>query len=250
MLLTKAGPVTVFSNPYRQVQACIVPHNVHIHQNNITLDEIIEAQPPIQLIPTMKTLKKRTFPVVSIVKGMTFCLVDLTEAPEVMAVLGAQGSPVAKLDEGWNAGLVGCLYYRREGIEVKEGEPKIHKIHQRMMVSGFEDPGTGSASCALGCYLALNMPNIQFDQKGGPLEQDDVSQIRVKIEEGTKSLSIKPEKEHYVFGIEQGVEMGRKCQICVEVDITHNEEGHRQVGAVVLSGRSTFVTKGEILGVY
>lgn len=250
MLLTKAGPITVFSNPYRQVQACIVPHNVHIHQHKITLDDIIEAQPQCQFIPTMEMLKEKTFPIVSIVKGMTFGLVDLTDAPEGMAVLGADRSPVAKLDEEWNAGLAGCLYYRREGVEEKEGAPTIHKIHQRVMVSGSEDPGTGSASCALGCYLALSMANGQSDRKRRSPEQGDASQTTEEIEERTRSLSIGPKKEHFVFGIEQGVEMGRRCQICVEVDITQNEEGHRQVSVVMLSGRSTFMTKGEIIGVY
>jgi predicted PhzF superfamily epimerase YddE/YHI9 len=214
------------------------------------LDDILATQPQVQIVPTMETLKGETFPIVSIVKGMSFSLVDLTKAPEVMTALKASEAPLAKLDEGWNVGLAGCLYYQRLGVEAKEGEPAIHKIHQRMMVDGLEDPGTGSASCALGCYLALTMNEDQSTSYERRSEKDDSSQVDAEIAQGTTSLKLDTRKQHYVFGIEQGVEMGRMCQICVEVDITENEEGLREVSAVMLSGRSTFVTRGELIGVY
>jgi trans-2,3-dihydro-3-hydroxyanthranilate isomerase len=198
----------------------------------------------------MESLKGKTFPIVSVVKGMSFSLVDLTDAPEVMAALRAGKSPAAKLDEEWNVGLVGCLYFARQGVEQVEGQPTIHKIHQRMMVQGLEDPGTGSASCALSCYLALTMTDNRNGQETRQAEKNGAPQKDVEIAEGTKTLNAGAKKEHYVFGIEQGVEMGRKCQICVEVDITVNEEGKRVVSAVMLSGRSTFVTKGEIINLY
>jgi trans-2,3-dihydro-3-hydroxyanthranilate isomerase len=250
VVLTKAGPITIFSNPYRQVQACVVPHNVHTHSNTISIDDVLATQPQIQIIPAMDQLKGKTFPVVSIVKGMTFSLVDLTDAPEVMAALRASESPAAKLDEEWNVGLTGCLYYQRDAIEEREGEPAIHKIHQRMMVSGLEDAGTGSASCALSCYLALGMTDESVGRSIRPSEQRDTSQVDADIAAETKALHLGAKKGYYVFGIEQGVEMGRKCQICVEVEITEDEEGHRAVTSVVLSGRSTVMTKGEIVGIY
>lgn len=250
MLLTKAGPITVFSNPYRQVQACIVPHKVHIHSDTVTLDRILATQPQLQLVPTIENLKEKRFPVVSIVKGMTFSLVNLTDTSEVMNALRAGESPTAKLDEDWNVGLVGCLYYQRQSTEEKEGEPAIHKIHQRMICDGLEDAGTGSASCALGCYLALTMTDDEITQKRSRSGEKNGSQMDAEITEGTKAMSLGAKKEHYVFGLEQGVEMGRPCQICVEVDIIENKEGQREVSAVMLSGRSTIVMKGEIVGVY
>lgn len=166
-----------------------------------------------------------------------------------MVALRAGESPAATLDVEWNAGLLGCLYYQHQGMEAKEGEPVIHKIHQRMIFQGLEDPGTGSASCALACFLALTMTNDKVDMRGAHVK-DDGSQVSSEIVEKTKSLSLDAKKQHYVFGIEQGVEMGRTCQICVEVDVTENEAGQRVVSAVMLSGRSAFVTKGEIIGVY
>lgn len=230
-----------------------MPHNVHIHSNTITLDDVLATQPQIQIIPTMEKLKGKKFPVASIVKGMTFSLVDLTDAPEVMVALKASESPAAELDEDWNVGLVGCLYYQREAIEEREGEPAIHKIHQHMMVSGLEDPGTGSASCALSCYLALGMtdnPVGSISVSRPPEQGNSAPQVDADIVEGTRSLHLGAKRGHYVFGIEQGVEMGRKCQICVEVDITEDEKGQRTVASVMLSGRSTVMTKGEIVGVY
>ena len=240
----------MISNPYRQVHACVVPHNVHIHSQTISLDDIVATQPQIQLIPTIESLRGKTSPIVSIVKGMSFSLVDLTDAPEVMAALRPGESPAAKLDEEWNVGLVGCLYYARQGVEEGEGQITIHRIHQRMMVQGLEDPGTGSASCALGCYLALTMTEYRSGQPKGQGEKTSASQENLDITEGTKTLSLGDKKEHYAFGFEQGVEMGRKCQMCVEVDITVDEEGGREVSMVMMSGRSTFVTKGEILDLY
>lgn len=250
VLLTKAGPITVLSNPYRQVVACIVPHNVHIHSSTVSVNDILATQPQVQIIPTMENLKEKSFPIVSIVKGMNFALVDLTDAPEVMAALRAGEAPAAKLDEGWDVGIVGCLYYQRYNVEEKEGEPAIHKIHQRMIFQGIEDPGTGSASCALGCYLALTMKTTQSDRKKRHGERNGASTVDSDIAESTKSLSFDDKREHFVFGIVQGIEMGRKSQICVEVDITENEEAGRTVSAVMLSGRSAFVTRGELMSTY
>jgi trans-2,3-dihydro-3-hydroxyanthranilate isomerase len=235
------------------VQAYLVPHNVHIHSAIITFDDVLATQPQLQfIIPTMEKLKGKKFPVVSIVKGMTFSLVDLTDKPEVMAALRASESPSATLDEDWNVGLVGCLYYQREAVEEREGEPAIHKIHQRMIVAGLEDAGTGSASCALSCYLALGMTDypVNSTSVSRPSEQGNSAQADADIVEGTKSLHLGAKRAHHVFGIEQGVEMGRKSQICVEVDITEDEKGQRTVATVMLSGRSTVMTKGEIVGVY
>jgi predicted PhzF superfamily epimerase YddE/YHI9 len=227
----------------------MVPHNVHIHNSTISFGDILATQPQLQTIAAIDALKGKTFPVVSIVKGMSFSLVDLTEVPEAMAGLRAGESPPAKLDEEWNAGLAGCLYYQRQPVQEKEGEPAIHRIHQRVMVEGLEDAGTGSASCALGCYLALTMTDDAKDHNGHHPGKIGASEGDAEIIERTKSLNMDAPREHYVFGIEQGVEMGRDCQICVEVDIAEDGEGQRAVRAVMLSGRSNFVSRGELIDV-
>ena len=73
-----------------------------------------------------------------------------------------------------------------------------------------EDPGTGSASSGLGCYLA-----------------------------GLEGM----EKGVVKFRFEQGVEMGRRNQI--EVDVTRSEGGEG-VKKVILSGAAVTVMEGNL----
>jgi PhzF family phenazine biosynthesis protein len=206
-ILTKAGRVNLYFNPYRQVAAAEVPVAYHEHKTRVRRDGVVGVQ---------KKLKAHVeklgedFPVVSIVKGMTFALVDMTSQPALLAELEAGAAPEVALDEEWKPSLVGGFYYAELPPEDKE-DPVIWKLRARMITQGIEDPATGSASCALSCYLAL--------QKGG-------------------------KGKMHVFAINQGVEMGRASQICVEV--TLDEEG-TGVKMVVISGRAIFVTRGELI---
>jgi predicted PhzF superfamily epimerase YddE/YHI9 len=236
VLLTKAGQIPIFFDNYRQLSACTVPHNVHIHSKQISFDKILAVQPQLQVVPTVDKLKGRTFPVVSVTKGMTFALVDLTGAPEVMASLEAGKEPKVELDEEWSPSFVGALFYSQTLLAERAGEPPIHNIHARMIAQGMEDPGTGSACCALGCYLAWKAEE--------PKPKDGVEDLAKQTE--TVKLDDKP--EHHVFAIEQGVEMGRKCLIAVEVDIKKDQDGKRRVTNVILSGRSNLFLMGQILG--
>jgi len=229
IFMTKAGPIPVFYNPYRQLAACTVPHKFHIHSKHIEMDKVLLVQPQIQMVPTYTKVKSKTHPVVSIVKGMTFALIDLTDAPEVFGGLKVGEAPEVELDEDWQPSFTGCMYYKRKGVtETGTGEPPIVNLQCRMIVQGFEDPGTGSASCALACYLATVGKS-----------DDLVAQAAdMKIEEG--------KLEHSIFAIEQGIEMGRKCTIAVEVD-TKREGGERKIQTVILSGRANFMLKGELM---
>ena len=228
-----------------------MPHAFHVHNKTISIGDVIATQPHIWAIPGLKDVTAETFPVVSIVKGVAFSLVDLTEAPEVFARVKAGQAPAATLDTDWGSGLVGCLYYVRRMCEEKEGEVTLQKIRQRMIVSGIEDPGTGSAGCALACYLALHQPCSDHapDQHDRGVK-DKVPTSESSLEDKFQSIDIKSkkEKESHVFGIEQGVEMGRKSMMCVEVDIIENEAGERVISRVLLSGRAVFVSRGELFG--
>jgi PhzF family phenazine biosynthesis protein len=112
------------------------------------------------------------------------------------------------LDEGWRNGLLGTMYY------VAQGEDRSGRKHFRTRMFSFkEDPGTGSASSALGCYLAGKVPA----SKGkGPFR--------------------------YLF--EQGVEMGRRNEISVEVIRGDGGEG---IEKVILSGRAVKVMEGTLM---
>ena len=230
VLSTKAGLVPVFYNNYRQLAACTVPHNVRVHSKSVTMDDIIKVQPQLQIVPTSEQVKEKSFPVVSIVKGMTFVLVDLTEAPELLAGLEKGEAPSVELDEGWSPSFVGAFYYTKSKTTTQAGEQQIHNIRARMICQGVEDPGTGSASCSLAAYLSLTR------QVGEGLEQQ------------VSGLRLDDKLEHHIFAIEQGVEMGRQCQIAVEVDLKRDTHGKPAVANIILSGRANAFLAGQIIG--
>lgn len=105
VLLTKAGPVTVNYNPYRQVAAAEVPHDVHVHSKRVPASAIFKVHPQLQALKESAKLAEKSFPAVSIVKGMTFALIDLTGFPESMAALKAGPTPDIELDEEWSPSL-------------------------------------------------------------------------------------------------------------------------------------------------
>jgi predicted PhzF superfamily epimerase YddE/YHI9 len=113
-----------------------------------------------------------------------------------------------------------------------------------MITQGIEDAGTGSGNCALACYLAL--------MAGEPRQKPEVKST---VGDGglasrTEKIKLEDKTDHYVFAMEQGLEIGRKCTIAVEVDIKEADDGKREVSGLLLSGRATFFNRGEIMGVY
>lgn len=215
--ITKAGPIKIemvsskIEMGWGRVQADI-PHDVHIHRHTLG-----NMQNPIPVLSKNQTLANAEMaaPIVSIVKGMTFILVQL-DSLEMLAqveVVGNELSFPGLLDQGhgWDLGFVAKYYYVIEGgqkINRNEGEEdQMKKIRTRMMESTMEDPATGSAACALGSYLALK------------------------------------EKRMTRFEITQGVEMGRKSVIGVEVVV--DSEG-RKVQSVRLSGSAVQVMEGTL----
>ena len=246
-LMTKSGLIPIFFNPFRQLAACSVPHNLHIHSARVSLDQVLKVQPQVQIVPTISALPK-SFPVVSIVKGMTFCLVDLTNAPDILQALKRGEAPDMELDVKWKPSFCGAMYYVKRGSEEKAGEPTIYNLHVRMITQGTEDPGTGSGNCALACYLALKSePERSGQSVKSPGDESAGGKDLVKE---TEKLKLSEKIEHHVFAVEQGIEMGRKCTIAIEVDVKANAHGEREVAGVILSGRSMFQTKGEIMGTY
>ncbi|KIX02175.1 uncharacterized protein Z518_08114 [Rhinocladiella mackenziei CBS 650.93] len=240
VFLTKAGRIPVFFNPYRQVAACAVPHKFHVHSRRVPVEGIISTQPHVQIVPTIDKEKDKTFPLVSIVHGMSFVLIDLTDNPEVFAALQAGKSPEVELDQDWSPSFVGGMYYKLLAKAEQAGEPTIHNVQARMISHGIEDPGTGSACCALACYLALNLPS----EPKKPEASDPDDELAKKTEE----LKLEEKKERKVFGIQQGIEMGRECVIAVEVDVKTDAGGKTSITNVILSGRANLQTKGELVG--
>lgn len=152
------------------------------------------------------------FPVVSIVKGMTFILAKQPDlealAAQIQSLLGPENTYKSAhfLDEGFQAGLVASYFYVDFGLD---GD-NVRQLRTRTL-SNKEDPATGSAASALCSYLSLS-------------EKDDGALVR---------------KYH----ITQGVEMGRKSEIFVQVALTSDRSGIQEV---LLSGTAAKVIEGRV----
>jgi predicted PhzF superfamily epimerase YddE/YHI9 len=150
-------------------------------------------------------------PIVSIVKGMAFGLCKMADLKALGAVSGPLLPPQDRykcqyLDEGsgWDTGPTGSFYFVDQGTD---GEG-VRMLRTRA-IPAFEDPGTGSASAALCSYLCLT--------EGG---------------EGRKK-----------FHLTQGVEMGRRCDIFIDVKM---KVGNKEVDEVMLSGGAIEVMEGTL----
>ena len=115
---------------------------------------------------------------------------------------------IIKLDAGWSSTIVVTYCY----AHLPDQGDQITRLRSRLIMSVVgEDLATGSAASALGCYLSL--------QKG----------------EANKT---------YTYKIEQGVEMGRRSQIGVEVTLDANGKGVKEV---LLLGTATPLMHGSLM---
>lgn len=198
-LVTRAGACPVSLSPTGQGVSLEIAHNVHVH-----------AQP-------FQHATLGRFPVVSIVKGMSFILANLSD----LSVLAQQTKNFREnsyvldglLDEGWNEGLLATYCY----VDLGADEVGTRQLRTRCL-SMREDPATGSAASALTSYLAL--------QGMGEGNGDGVSKV-------------------VRFVVTQGVEMGRKSEIGVEVT-TQEGQDRWNVKKVVLSGTAVQVMEGSL----
>ncbi|KAE8154544.1 phenazine biosynthesis-like protein [Aspergillus avenaceus] len=207
-VITKAGPVAVSYDATNQVVSAEIPHNVRVHQQEAPLDRIIPVQASLKAASDLRGLPE-TSAVVSIVRGVTYVLMDMTERADLFAGLVPGESPTPDLDEGWSPSFTGIMFFRQLGSRV-DGDTTIWDLRVRMIAINLEDPACGSGGCSLGAYLAL-----------------------ANGAEGRK----------HRFYINQGSEMGRESHIIVEVVLT--EEGDR-VQSVKLAGEATFVAEGKV----
>jgi predicted PhzF superfamily epimerase YddE/YHI9 len=157
--------------------------------------------------------KTNTVPIVSIVKGMAFGLCQLPDLEALGRINGPLIPPETRYKKtlldagsGWDVGYTGTFYY----VDLKrDPENEDVRLLRTRSIPQHEDPGTGSASAALCCHLALT--------------------------EGAKG-TVK-------FHLMQGVEMGRRCDIFVDVIMRESGEG---VEDVKLSGQVVEVMEGRL----
>lgn len=207
-LTTLAGDIPFTHSSTTGRVSVNVPHSFHIHKNRL---------PHPLPSSSSNSSGSDTVPLVSIVKGMAFNLVPLAD----LTALGLPTKGLLPVEEcykaahldkgsGWDVGYTGTFYYTDLGVD-SEGDENVRGLRTRSIGSR-EDPGTGSASCALCCYLA-----VVARQAGAPREQK--------------------------FHLTQGVEMGRRCEIYVNVVTTSEGRG---IENVELGGTAVPVMEGVL----
>jgi PhzF family phenazine biosynthesis protein len=211
-IIVKAGRIDISKLGNGKVSAA-VPFDVHVHSRGLK-DLVTEGKVDGSALGAEELSAK----LVSIVKGMTFLLVRL---PNVEALAEAHtrkriasSELEGLLDDGWQEGMVGCYYYVFVGNDEdgNRGRESNTRIRSRMIIGTLEDPATGSASCALASYLALT---------------------------GVGSGNLRN------FEIIQGVEMGRRSEISIQVELGRDKDGDEIIG-VRLAGNAVKVMEGRL----
>lgn len=206
-LLCKAGPILGRYDPETKLAEAEIPHNVRIHQAPVSGRLALKTQPYL----SRTSVVTNELRVVSVVKGMSFVLIQVPSISPHLEKLEVSGHSVdcdsVKLDEGWTPSFVGTYFY----AIVSMSSEKLVKLRTRMLEPSVgEDSATGSAASALASFLALK--------------------------DGTGNMT-------YYYSIEQGVEMGRASEI--QVKVTLDATG-KAVEKMVLAGRAIEVTQGVL----
>jgi PhzF family phenazine biosynthesis protein len=208
-LRTIAGLIPFAFDQGNGTIAVAVPHDVHTHRTRLP-----HPFPQAEFNPASSP----TVPIVSIVKGMAFNLVPMA----TLEALGAakQGLiPIADVykhehldsGSGWDVGYTGTFFYCDLGRDPEARSDDVRLLRTRSLGT-VEDPGTGSASAALCSFLALEE---SAERGSGPFR----------------------------FHLVQGVEMGRRCDIFVEVA---RKQNGKSIESVKLSGNAVKVMEGVI----
>ncbi|KAK7188800.1 hypothetical protein DPSP01_005696 [Paraphaeosphaeria sporulosa] len=202
-LRTIAGIIPFEFNKELGTAAVGIPHDVYFHKDRLLPHPF----------PKLNGSDSSNVPLVSIVKGMAFNLIRMNDL-DALAVPTEGLLPLAKLfkgehldqGSGWDSGYTGSFYYADLGYD--DGAPEVRQLRTRSLGSR-EDPGTGSASCALASYLSLT-------------------------EDGDRRRK---------FHLTQGVEMGRRSDIYVEVLL---KEGGKEIEELKMSGAAVEVMEGVL----
>ncbi|EAW16427.1 PhzF family phenazine biosynthesis protein [Aspergillus fischeri NRRL 181] len=208
-LITKAGPVTIRYDRESRVVSAEIPHDIHTHSKFAPAETLLVTQSSLRKDSNAARLQTG-YPVVSIVKGVTYVLADFTNFPDLFASVSASASPTVDLDDGWSPSFTGTMYYRRLGAARMEQDTTVQDLRVRMIAINLEDPACGSGSAALATFLALQ------DGK---------------------------ENGKYRFNFDQGSEIGRQSYITVEVHLNGRGDG---VSTILLAGEAALVTNGWI----
>lgn len=220
-LVTKAGTIPIAKVDEQAVSAKI-PHDLRQHARTA---RDLPASVVETLLSPYLDIKERelTAPCFSIVNGVTLMLIELPSLEALSRAAPMQDALPAEaiLDQGWRTGLVKKYYFvrmRHDNPDSSQGQgfnsqtKAAVELRTRMMASRREDPGTGSAACALSAYLCLNSASP-----------------------GSGSTWTRR------YHITQGVEMGKDSSITVDVSISDG-----RVETIHLIGAAVQVMHGQI----
>lgn len=205
-LVTKSGeiPISIF-DPTSKGVGVKIAHNTRMHAERLPLQDLLRLHPTLAQF----FQSNESFPLFSIVKGMSQTFIELPSLAALAAVTTATGgellSPETYLDEGWKSGLICVYFFVRDVDDGVMGKV----IRTRMMVGNLEDPATGSSASGLSAYLTL-----------------------------TEGQSGQTHQYHVV----QGVEMARRSDMGVSVSLN----GDRKIQEVVLTGNAVQISEGKI----
>ncbi|PYH81453.1 Diaminopimelate epimerase-like protein [Aspergillus uvarum CBS 121591] len=203
-----------------------IAHNPHLHGKRFPLRELLRLHGSLAPFFSPKDSDQGeqhqqqhqegiSFPVFSIVKGMSQVHVEVPSLAALEAVTTSLGGEVVgpesglmDVTDGWAVGHC-VLYFYVRGVQEDSGR---EVIRTRAMIGNVEDPATGSAACGLAAYLSLT-------------------------EEST------PTEKKRVFEFVQGVEMGRRSEIGVEVEMGDDAQ---TIAYVDLRGSAVKVSEGTI----
>ncbi|KKY39883.1 putative phenazine biosynthesis [Diaporthe ampelina] len=221
-IVPPCGPIRVARSADGRVTASI-PHDVHLHSRTLrSLYELGDKDVTAQIKPALHDddaiqAAELDAPIFSIVKGMTFLLVELPSLEHLAQVDVRKrldlGEYVSLLDAGpWGHGFTARYYYVPQTVVTDEYGLRNETIRSRMVELDFEDPATGSAASSLTSYLSL-----------------------------------KGDADETKYRITQGVELGRKSDIETHIVSKVGPDGTRAIKEVKLGGTARVVMKGEII---
>jgi len=220
-LLTKAGPISIKKDEETGGVTAMIPHDVRIHQQTLkgvlpSLPEDVQGMVRSGLSRDREiNLAEMNAPVVDIVKGMTFLLVELPSLEHLAKVdtKRINYDRVQGLRDPGYGGFVNRFHYvvTDKSVAALDGRQKW-SVRTRNVEMEFEDPATGSASAALSSYLSLQNKAVQGA----------------------------------TIAITQGVEMGRKSDITIRTELEGDGE-KLAIKKVFLGGKSVVVMKGTLL---
>ncbi|PLB50559.1 putative phenazine biosynthesis-like protein [Aspergillus steynii IBT 23096] len=211
-LVTKAGEIPISLQQSLQEPGVVarIAHNVRFHAARYPLSELLRLHASLTPFFPAAAQDMLSFPVVSIVNGMSQVHVELPSLNALAAVTTSAGGEVISvhgqyLDEGWRSGHCVLYFYVRD---VEDALLGTRVIRTRMILGNEEDAATGSAASGLVAYLSLTNERLG----------------------------------RHTYDIVQGVEMGRRSQI--GIDITTSPE---KVESLELKGAAVPVSEGTIL---